>query len=628
MKKIITILMAMLCVPIAFASTPDFTYTNLLEDEVKNGDQDLGDLLFIENPYVPDRHTKATISSDNFQQYDILEWRGDSIRMIDPLSQEQILVNGSSYYFTRTGSHIIRSMVNSSVSDFIVVSPADILRINITDISVPAGFEIDFERTQFVLNGEESITVDLDVDDDVENGDYGISFKLNGITRNHGVEVLQVINWSIDTSNFTKNPTIKAGDSKYLGRIVIENTGNEDVEIIVSKSGNVTATGMIGLPSPRTLYRKNVMYLDFNSNVPSITKAGKYVMFIEVKGGGEEKEFGMNITVVDAILPTIDNINFSSNKVFVDNVLSVYATDNDDVRNVTVTYEGKTHELKKDGNLFTKEIEFRKLSRYIFKICAYDPQENEVCEIINKTFSKVKVIDDNEKVLKMDSMRFGKYSRIKLFNITSFLEEEMILELVSYDTIPNINLTPVFRVVDADGSIKTFGQYNNEVRLSDMNEYFLEIRADEEVSLTGTIRANLPEQYEAIEDMTFDVSFKTYDVPQDFEIGWVDDRDMVCTVKDTGNLDTSYYECILKYPINTRQEDISVPTTVKERNSFEQEADKVRSLLTTSKNRSGWIIGVMSAILLIVILWAMYIIFWHPYVRIPTGRTTESHKLK
>lgn len=620
-------ILLLIAIPNVIASTPNFEITNLLENEATNGNNDFGNLLFVEKPYFSDYHNKSVISQEIYQQYDILQWRGDSIKITNPKNVDTVLVNSSEYYFEDIGIHQITSMTNSSETAIISINPADPIHINITDINIPIGFEFNFSNNDFDFETEKSISADLSIDDDVEFGDYDILYKVNGVQKKQSIELLKVINWSEDDENLSKSQTIKSGDGIYLGRIILENKGNEDVEITVAKDGN--QTGMLGIPQPQTLYRKNIMNLDFQINVPTITPAGIYEMEIIISGGGIIKTIPINITVIDAIAPTIELIDFSTDKVFVDNLISVTATDNDDVANVTITYDGETYGFKKDANLFTRTEKFTKLSRYIFNFCATDVEGNKVCQIVNKTFEQQDVIEGEQKVMNMDSMRYGKYSRMFLFNITKKLDEDIVLEIVNYEKYPvESNQTPVFRVVDDDGSIKNFGKYNSEIRIADAGNYYFEVRGDEELDINGILRATVPDQYKEIQDITFKVSFKDYDVPKDFSVNWVNGRNVDCKVEDTGNLDTSYYACELKYPIDTRASDISIPTTVQERNKFENEANDVRKELDDSKRKSGWVIGIMVAFFVLLILYTVFMVLYYPYIRMQTGKTSSNNKLK
>lgn len=620
MKIFNLLVVAILFVPLVMASTPNYDVSLILEDEVKNGVYDFGDILFVEKPYISDHHPRSQIQNDTFQQHDILDWSGQSVKINNPLGEQSILVSGSEYYFSESGIYTIESMLNSSIKDFIVITSEDDNKINISDIDTPKGFALNLTKTNFVLNGELNVGVEIIIDDDVKKGLYDVSFDVNDETFTHELRVLENLNWTYDDTNLSKESTIKAGEGFYLGRVIVENGGNTDVEIVVKKTGN--STDMLGIPQPQTLYRKNVINLDFQAQVPTIRKSGIYNYEIIIQGGGITKKIPLNITVQDSIKPIIESIEFSSDRVFVDNTIKVVATDNDEVETVVMTIGDTKHELEKDKNVFTIDYQFNKLSRYMMDFCAYDVEDNKACESINKTFIRKEIIKNHTDVLNMDSMRYGKYSRIYLFNITDEIDGGALLRLISVDS--NSDIDPVIRVVDKDGSIKNFGEYDSEVTLNKVGEYFLEVRGDEEMDVTGVLRLDLLEQYEPISDITFKVSFKEYDVPKPFTVEWVSGRDLICKVEDTGNLDTSYYDCSLRYPIDTRSEDVSIPTTVAEKNKLESEADDVRDEMEKNKNKSAWIIGIMIAMFFILIIWSLVMIHWFPLVRMQTGKTKNN----
>jgi len=56
----IAIFLLILFVPIVDASTPKFSTTLLLEDDVLNGNIDLGDILFLSQPYESDYQHQQT----------------------------------------------------------------------------------------------------------------------------------------------------------------------------------------------------------------------------------------------------------------------------------------------------------------------------------------------------------------------------------------------------------------------------------------------------------------------------------------------------------------------------------------------------------------------------------------
>lgn len=628
MKFKILLFLILIAVPSVFASTPDFTRTDLIESQVNNGENDIGDLLFVSAPYIPEVHIRSTIEPMNFQQYDVMRWMGEnSVTIKNPILVETTIIPSSEYKFNINGIYYINSILNTSDIATIIINRTDDNRVFIDNIVEPDGFELNFSSYDFIIpeSGEKHINLNLTVDDDVEFGNYQIKYDINDIEQIKNIEVLKTINWTINLTDFNQTEKLKSGETKYIGKIIIENIGNTEIEIITTKEGNFS--NYIGIPNPRTLFKKNTMQLDFEVNVPTIAKSGFYTVDLVLDGnGGKIQELiPLNFTIVDSIDPVIENITFSLDKAFLDNKVSVFTNDNNEVANVSLEFDGEEIWFKKDKNLFTETISFDKLSRYVMKFCAYDLAENEKCEIINKTFTQIDVVTEYEESIKLPSKKFGEYSKIKLFNISDTIDGDISLRLINIEVSEQDDnkTTPIVRVVNDKNSIKTFSKYDSEIILDKQGEYFLEVRADYETSITGLVRLELPEHYTEVEDITFKVEFKDYNVPDDFTKVF-GDTEMKCKVYDKGDLDESYIDCSRRLPINTRPEDISVPMTVSEKDKIESEVDNKEDELNKSKAKMGWTIAIILFMFLILIFWSLYKVYWSPYICFTLGKSKKN----
>lgn len=624
-KQLILFILILLTIPLTLASTPSFSQTDLIDRDVINGENILGNILFITSPYLPDTYIRQIISQMNFQEKDILRWQGnESVMIKDPVLVETPLIYGSEYKFNTNGIYYITSIANESVSSSILINKSDDNKILITDIVIPNGFNLTFSKYDFLIETENNVELILFVDDDISSGTYDIKYKINEIEYLKEVRVLKTINWSIDLSDLNQTEIIKSGESKYIGKILIENIGNSEIEIRTSKSGNFS--NYIGIPNQRTLFKKNTMQLDFEVNVPTIAKSGFYELDLVLNGndGKIEALIPLNFTVLDSISPVIENISFSTDKAFIDNKINVYANDNNKVTNVSLEFDGAKIWFDKDNNLFTKIIDFDKLSRYKMKFCAYDEAGNSDCELLNKTFEQLEVITDFSESIKSPSVKYGKYSKVKLFNVTNNVDEEFVIRILNIETsfIGELNSTIIFRIINDKGSIKTFSKYDSEIILDRPGEYFLEIRADEEMTITGLIRLELPEHYKEIQDITFSSAFKQYDIPEDFTKSF-GETELICEAVDRGDLDKSFIECSRKYSINTRPEDINVIMTVSEKEKIESEIAISEDELRESKIKFGWVITIIIFMFGLLILWSLFKIYWSDYLLFTWGKTKK-----
>jgi hypothetical protein len=610
------VLAVVLLSAIAAASSPNNQITALLTTNVINGKIAVGEILFIPLQYVPEIRSLNNFSAITTQRYDRLLWLGgESISVNDPLNQETIVLPGGQYYFSRVGNHIITSLSNASKTAVITITNEPPNSITMVVNQVPRGFVLNFSQSSFVITGAEKvINATLFVDDDVVPGKYKVNYSINDNSYVKEFVVVKNVNWSIKDVSFSLNQTIKSGENRYLGTISIQNTGNQDVSIELTKAGE--KNNVVVVQAPRTLFKKTTIDFDIQLQVPSITPTGVYDIIIVAMDEFDKRDnITLRVNVIDAIPPRIDEINFSTDKAFMPNEVRVIAVDNNNVSNVTMEYDGKKVRLLKDQNLFTTQVTFNKISEYAIKFCASDDSTNVYCTTINKTFTKVSALDGGVRTIRMPTMRYAKYSRVFLINLTENIPEGVVVELVSMEAVGGGNVSYTLRIVDDKGGVKRFDAFDNQIMIKEKGRYYLEVRSEEAKDYEGLLRYNVPEYVDEISDLSFFVSFKDYDIPQDFTINWFG-KDVSCKVVDTGDLDTSYRECPIVIPIDIAQKDIALPTTIREREQLDSQVGVVEDELSRTKKRTAVIITLLSVLILLIIVFIYYIVNIYPYFRI------------
>lgn len=622
-KIIIVFLIICLLSVSARASSPAFIISDTLIENIVNGNNDVGDLIFIEMPYIPDNYTFNNFSVLNLQQYDKATWTGNStIVIVSPTGTQSNVVPDSSYIFPLDGTYAFKLLSNSSTSSSIIASRYDNINIVIEVKEMPNGFNVTFSDISFVLNGERVISEIVKVDDDVATGEYEINILINNVSYTQEFTVGSNKQWRLKENKVNNTITSKSGDNVFIGYFLLENIGNSDVEITTSKIG--INNYIIGIPQPQTLYKKSDLRVNLQLQIPTTFSPGVYYYNITLSGGEINFVQQIKIIVIDSIKPILESINFSTDKVNKDNNIILIATDNDVVSSVQLKYSGKSFNFKKDGQKFTLTHKFDKLSLYNLEFCAVDNANNNNCIVVNKTFVKTILVDGAKTQIKMPSKKIGTYSTMILFNLSNEVDEVVTVELVEFNS-NSINMSDSYsiRIIDGDGTVKRLTKYDNQIEISSPGEIKIEVRSEEVADYSGLLRLILPDYANEVSDIKFTVSFKEYDVPEDFSVDWIGDRKLDCTVVDTGNLDTSYYSCTLKYPIDTRPEEISVPTTVSERNTFKSEAGDVQKTLVSYKRKSAVFITLLMIGLILLGGIIYYVLYQHPFIRFTFG-----HKLK
>ena len=614
MKRIFAITLLLL-IPLVMASTPNNQVEQLFDDEVVNGVNDIGSLLFVANQYNPDTYEVDDFVDVSVQKYDKMIWNGsESVSVLNPIFEETVLIQGSQYYFTRQGTYQVNSLTNSSHFFYIDAQPEFQNNVIIEPVDIPNGMEVNLSDDNFILSDEKTIDATLFIDDDVSPGDYTIEYEINNIPYNYSFEVLENSNWTIANVTFEDSYKIKSGEDKYLGKIITENLGNVDVEISLTKEGN--NSNIIIVQRPQTLYKKSNRSFDVELQVPSIIEAGVYDYSIIVSGDGRNFTVPLEVEVLDAQLPIIESINFSTDRAFVDNDISVYAYDNDDIEQLILSYGSKNVELEKDANLFTTTIKFEKLSEYNFKFCAIDTSGNKGCEEINKTFEKSDSLEGVPKSVALPVVKVGTYAKKFLFNLTENLDEPIVVELIDIDAnIADSEQDYTLRIVDEDGGVKRFDTYDNSIEIDDKGTYSISMKSEKISEYEGTIRINVPEYIQEVDDISFTAAFRDYELDDSFTLNDVYGNDVLCEAFDENEFSRSYYLCNLKIPANIKKEDIVIPLTVQEKERLEGIAGEVEKDLQQTKRRSATFIGILIAIIFGFGAFLYFIIEIYPYIR-------------
>lgn len=478
----------------------------------------------------------------------------------------------------------------------------------------------------FLFNGVSNTKLLIDITRTTPPGE--LSFNIFADDRSPVVISLnidRIFDGEVVDDDIEREIIAKTGDDVDGGNILFRNIGNVDFDITTEVSGN--ASDFIFVPTRRSVFVDSMTTFPIRVQPSNNQKLGTYNFTIEfiVEGDVKHRVDG-EIIVEDGIPPRLRSIEFEHDRSSVKNFIYVEATDNIGVDRVVLRYDNDEFKFeKKDSENFILEHTFTRLSRYLLEICAYDEDENDVCVEFNKTFARVDFIELVEQFeLKFPSVKSGRHSRQHIFNLTNDAQNIAIsLSNLRYTDITPQDLT--IRLIDGDGAVRRFRSVNDEVVVEKSGKIFLEILSDNIGEVRGEINFMLPNFMVEIEPIDFRVQFKDYDVPQPFKTEWFG-RNIDCDVIDTGNLETSHYECVLDMDISISPENLPIPTTIVDKEQqkviHQQEVDKYKQ----SRNIYRVVTGLMIGLLVIIIGVFYFMIFVYPYFRIPFNVNDKEKK--
>lgn len=604
------------------ASQADFNVSADFNSSTSNGDGvPLGRMIVTRSPYIADNFSTASIVPMTIQRYDKFMWTGNgsiSIRQGDTVIA--LLASGESFVFQNSASYVYFSNTNQSEISSIVVTEEDKPTVTIT----PSGGQlVILGPTSFVLDGPEKIlNFSMNVNADLSPGVYNFSFLFSSpeknLTTNHSATLVERKTWIILEQTLPSNITAKAGDATPIGEIKITNTGNMDFKVTSELIGN--GTQFLQTQPEQTLFRKSTTMFSFTLLIPQKQPDGYYNTTLVFRGGDTQISVPVSILVTDKTLPTIKNVTFADDYVWHENTVTVEAIDNIDVMNVTINYDGNTYLMTKDNQIFTYIDTYKSINSYTFKICAYDSSNNVVCQDYQKQFLKLKAVNPPSDVA-MPSRRYGKFSSEIAFNLTESLQDPIRVTLVDFtsDILTNdSNATQdnTFRVrlLDGDGAIKQLDAIGSMVEIVAPGQILLEVRSDRISSFDGVLHFEVPEYVEPVPDLRFHGKFLDYDIPNRFTREWFG-KTFSCDVVDTGNVESSYYDCEIQFPISVDVQSLAIPTTPEEQMLQAQQHNATVTSLEGKIINRNISLTVLTSLVIVAIGLIIWVSKYHPIWR-------------
>lgn len=624
-RLLLPLLLVLLIVPMVSASTRTMNTNIDIDETLVNGNQQLGEILVSQNTIVGERFNVSTFSVITAETNDIGTWIGNGTLLIkksgifvgfwEPYEDFVFSVPGI-YNYTTSGGNV-------TSSGQIVITDPEILLINIEIKGTPFAYHI--EPNPFTLSGSgEVVEISVDVDEDTIVKDYPyelvISSQFENVTLSRNFSIQEYENWNLTENTVNKTYSIKSGTVEPLGYFKIVNTGNVDFPVTIELLGD--GKSFIQTQSQQTLYRKTFTLFNIIGQIPSRTEHGVYNVTAIIKGGDIQKTYEFSLTVTDVQGPEIKRISFQDVTVYHTNEMVVEATDNIGVRNVTVKYDDETHTMIKDQQLYTWEYPAKIPGIKTFTICAEDVSGNKECVDYNETFTKLDIIAFSPNI-NMVTKKTGLYASAVLFNISEKPPESIEVKLVDFTTnyIEEGNYSQgansKLRIVDGEGSVIQLNNIGDVIQVYNQGQIKVEITSDRDITYDVVLQI-IPRSY--MENITTLIRisgrFRDYNVPEPFTIGdWYGNKPFSCTVTDTGDVENSFYDCKVQFPITVDVKDLAIPTLPQEKTATDTNFQNILKQEREKIKKKNLYISAILGILGITIGWLIYGAKVYPYFR-------------
>ncbi len=621
MKILALLALLALSLPFVHASTIDFDVNTDFKSSITNGVGQFGEFIIVNKPLISSNYNITNYTISGAQIGDAFIWQGtDTLSMYLNDVFIGFLSPSNSLTLSSVGTYTYAQSSNLSVNGSIIVTSISPITINIQLNGNPVNYT--FEPASFLFNmSDKLIKVNYSVLEEVSTGEYNwtlnVSSANKSVVKNGTTRVVENRAWNITSSTVPSNFTIKSGSAEPIGEVNVINLGNADFSIHVDLYGD--GAKFIRTQENQTLFKRTSGVFNFIAQVPSVTTHGSYNTTVVMTGGNKTETFSFMIVVTDMLPPEIKRVSFLDDFIYHDNIISVDVTDNIQVANVSIEYDGVLYNMTRDQQLFTYAFKPDRLSQYLFTVCAYDDTNNVVCQEINKTFMKLNIINYTPEV-RMPSRKTGAYASTTLFNLSEKPPHAIKIKLVDFAG-ESVNTTVggnyKLRVVDGDGTVYQFNSLGEEINVFYAGQIKIEVTGDEQSSYDGILLVT-PQDY--MENLTGPIhihgKFLSYDIPNSFIINdWYGGKPFSCEVIDTGDLDTSEYDCKVKFPITLDVKNFAVPTTPSEKLLYDENKNNTIAGIRGEVLNRNFAISGLAAIILILSLLLVWGAKYYPYFR-------------
>lgn len=595
----------------AQASTPTKTLIESINTTISNGYGLAGNIIITNNEYTPQDIIHNNFSDIFMQQHDRLIWTGqETIQIKNPSHiNETIIVPGNSFVFLGFGTYYAQSISNSSKTFNIQLSKGTPLKVNLSATDefikytfVPSKFEIPLSTQEQVIKVYTNASTDLTA------GSYPTRIKISTNIGNQEIEKQIIVkesrSWKLINNSIPLRIEVESGSFQQVGNIKILNTGNMEYKITTKIVGN--ASEFISTQDELTAYKKTSLAFNFHVQIPNKQQDGRYYADIFLVNSDFSRRYNLTIIVKDTTFPEIKSINFTDRFVHHDNTVRVLTSDNLDTVSANITYNGLTYVMNKDEQLFTHQTRFTNLTKYIFKVCISDASKNHVCQEINKTFEKLLILNTTT-IVNLPSKNVDIFASTRLFTLKENPPDPIILRLIDFN-VEGMNHSKKLedyginlRIIGGSGKLLPLNKINQTVQIVSAGDINIEIRASKPLKYDGVIQIEAPEYITGYTNTTtFTGKIITYTIPSDFTQEWYGREDgLSCHSVDNGDAESSFVRCTIIYPITTGIDDFSVPITLEQKQSQQNNFNE-RTLSWEKKQKTMAIgIGVLLGLLII-----------------------------
>jgi hypothetical protein len=498
------------------------------------------------------------------------------------------------------GTHTYCSMSNSTLCSYFSILNIPNPSVNISVSNPEVSFEVS--NTNIVVDSEKIVRITLNVKNSMTPKSYLYDVIINNVTRQFQFLIPDIEIWNV--SNYSFIPVVETGSSGILGYITARSVGNKYslVDVHVDGNDSMIVTSKSLLLYPNIDAKLEVLYDINRGRLIGDYKTNIWLNNVSVP---------VNISVKDSVYPEIANFTLKDVTIYDKTNFSFKATDNLKINRTYIEYiKLDTSALKTvdiaafENDLYIdSETIFTELGDYSARACALDDSNNSVCTDISIfKVKKTNRVIVNEQTIHFKKVKFNTYSLIPLFNITQNINVRIRLDSLHYLN----DSTWKMKVIDGDGKTEYFLEQGGEVVANMAGVVRLGFIGDKIGVYDGIITITPDWFNEEKPQMTFTGELIDYTIPEPFSADWYGNQ-FNCKVVDTGDIDSSYYDCSIRYPILSDLNKTAVPITPSDKESNDRSWEE---RLNVWKDKNSFKLGIIILFIVCMVVLLMITFYY------------------
>ncbi len=595
---------------ISLASYPLVDYDIVLDDTLPVGNfNDIGRITFTKNGFYSDIYYLTPELNDiSIKQYDYISTENLNFSVLidnTPVSPNNLIK------INDLNKRVIYEQGNSSNNCTVTVSEPEY-----NHISLNSNLDfITFSSDEFNFYPDDT-TIEIKINSNISStlfaGDYDLEIEIedknNTRVYNDVINILPNHNWEVISFSNVTEKSSNGGFGDY-SKVVIRSKGNELFNLNIQIEGNISK--IIALPQSIPIYPLQDSTLDIRFSVPYNLLTGIYKGNLTLSSNDKTESYPLSFEVTDLTAPEIRRVSDSNYTAGIETDYEIEVYDNLGIDNVTLKIKTMNNSIisdfildKRSNYIFGKKFVINETGDYHFEVCVNDISGNEICNTTTETFIPLDVILYKD-FIDLGSIKDNDYIGDSLLTINPEYNLPFNITIQTAEYSGNFSLR--FTTSDGKDYFMHSSENQSNVFFEENSKIDIAFKGDKLDEFSIILHIDTVDYHVPLDAINIKGKVVDYKLPEGQTYkNWFAGEDLICGILEGSNVESSKWDCEIKYPITMDFEQLPIPFTVEAKRQLENEYQDKINELEKSNDRLGMAMIIIAISLAITFLVLIY----------------------